>query len=101
MKYQLVLQWPASSMSDFDRLVRIENELIEKLRGCEVDGHDMGSGESNIFVHTNDPVATFAAARGVISAMGSEDHLRAGYRKFQGESFRVLWPDGIVEFRVS
>jgi hypothetical protein len=44
VKYQLVLQWPASSLDDYDALIAAENKLIESLsKTHEVDGHDMGS----------------------------------------------------------
>lgn len=50
MKYQLVLQWPASSIKDYDAMIEAENALIENLSAAnDVDGHDVGSGEVNIF----------------------------------------------------
>ena len=103
MSYQLVLQWPASSLDDFDRLIEIENQLIEQLprHHGEVDGHDMGSGESNIFVLTDDPGATIEAARSVIGACGALDGFRAGYRRIDGEDFSVLWPAGLGRFEVA
>jgi hypothetical protein len=30
MKYQLVLQWPASSIENYDTVIAIEDALIEK-----------------------------------------------------------------------
>ena len=43
MKYQLVLQWPARSIKDYDVLVEIEDALIADLSAeSEVDGHDAG-----------------------------------------------------------
>jgi hypothetical protein len=64
MKYRLVLQWPAVSEADYDRLVCLE-ELIEGGLGDIgiVDGHDIGSGEMNIFVHTDNPKAAFETIR--------------------------------------
>ena len=57
MKYQLVLQFTADSMEDFDRLVALEDKLIEEMDDvATVDGHDFGSGEFNIFILTDDPV---------------------------------------------
>jgi hypothetical protein len=47
LKYQLVLQWPGVSTADYDRLLSLE----EAIR----DGHDFGSGEMNIFIHTDNP----------------------------------------------
>ena len=55
MKYQLVLQWPVPEIN-FDKLIEIEDLLIQRLPGDhQVDGHDFGSGESNIFLLTDDP----------------------------------------------
>src|SRR5205814_6768761 len=43
MKYQLVLQWPASSIKDYDAMIEVEDALIEKLsKANDVDGHDAG-----------------------------------------------------------
>jgi hypothetical protein len=54
MKFQVVLQWPASSVNDFNGMVEIEDLLVEKLGAQnEVDGHDFGAEETNIFVHTD------------------------------------------------
>ena len=59
MRYQLVLQFAAGTLSDYDALVAMEDQLIELLGESAVDGHDMGSGEANIFIHTSDPQNTF------------------------------------------
>jgi hypothetical protein len=46
VKYQFVLQFEASSMQDFDRLVALEDSLIEEMGNiAKVDGHDFGSGK--------------------------------------------------------
>jgi hypothetical protein len=53
MKYQLVLQFQAESVQEFDELVVLEELLVKKLPlDSEVDGHDFGSGEFNIFILT-------------------------------------------------
>jgi hypothetical protein len=58
VKYQLVLQWPAHAIEDFDRLVEVEETLVERLsERHDVDGHDMGAGEMNMFIHTEHPTA--------------------------------------------
>jgi len=46
MKYQLVLQWPASSVKDYDDMIRLEEALTKEI--CHialVDGHHGGSGQ--------------------------------------------------------
>jgi hypothetical protein len=44
MKCRLVLQWPSSSMADYNRLIELEDVIIEGLDDAGiVDGHDNGS----------------------------------------------------------
>jgi hypothetical protein len=101
MKYQLVLQWPGSTLADYDAMVAIEDLLIDLLADdSEVDGHDVGSGETNIFIHTDDPRKTFEKVR---SALGDQDHwddLRAAYRELSGSSYTILRPKGLDKFTV-
>jgi hypothetical protein len=64
MKYQLVLQWPGVSVADYNRLVSLEKTIRDGLGDIGiVDGHDFGSGEMNIFVHTDKPNPTFKKSR--------------------------------------
>ena len=102
MKYQLVLQWDASSIMDYDMLIEIENALIERLKdGSKIDGHDAGSGEMNIFIHTDHPEKTFSA---ISVAIGTRDfwvNARVAYREFAGSDYTVLWPKGLQEFDVA
>ncbi len=68
MRYQLVLQFPASSEEDFEWLVRVEDELINLFDSQhQVDGHDFGSGEMNIFIHTDLPREALEQAKVVLS----------------------------------
>ncbi len=54
-EYQLVIQYPASSVADYDRVIDLESFLIDHIaQGSEIDGHDAGSGEINVFFHTED-----------------------------------------------
>lgn len=50
-------------MQEFDELVVLEDLLVETLPlGSEVDAHDLGRGEFNIFILTDQPEQTFHAA---------------------------------------
>jgi hypothetical protein len=102
VKYQLVLQWPASSIKDYDVLIEIENVLIKNLtKPVEVDGHDAGTGEVNIFIHTDDPKRTFDEAR---TFLGSRDFWvdgRAAYREVAKSKYTILWPKDLTEFTVA
>jgi hypothetical protein len=60
MKYKLVLQWPGVSVADYDRLILLEETIRDGLEDIGiVDGYDFGSGEMNIFVHTDNPKSAF------------------------------------------
>jgi hypothetical protein len=101
MKYQLVLQWPAVSEADYDRLVSLE-ELIEGGLGDVgiVDGHDIGAGEMNIFVHTDNPKPAFEKIKLLLAVGGNVLELKAGYRDFEEDEYTVVYPDGLKRFAV-
>jgi hypothetical protein len=100
MKYQLVLQFAADSTEDFDRLIELEDRLIEELDVATVDGHDFGSGEFNIFVLTDDPTTVFGKAHEIVTSQGVPNALRSAYREMHGEDYVILWPSSLTEFSV-
>jgi hypothetical protein len=102
MMCQLVLQYSGTTMSDFDHLVELEDVLEEELGPwAEVDGHDFGRGEMNIFLLTEHPVRTFELAMSLLERIGSLSGLRAGYREVEGEGYTALWPVGLDHFTVT
>src|SRR5437870_12560470 len=103
MKYQLVFQFRGDSLEDVDATVALEDELIEELGdSADVDGHDVGSGETNIFIFTSDPAVTFRRARPVLERRQQLQSVTAAYREVEGEQFTVIWPEGSrEEFRVT
>lgn len=101
-KYQLVLQFTASSIADFDQLVSLEERLIEQLDGLAiVDGHDFGQSEFNIFIFTEQPPMAFERAHQIVRRQGLRQDMRAAYRKSTGEDYVILWPSTLTEFAVS
>lgn len=95
MRYQLVFQFKGDSLADFDQMVSLEDALIGVLGAtAEVDGHDVGSGETNIFIFTTDPAATFQRAKPVLESQQQFPALTAAYRPVNGERYRVIWPEG-------
>lgn len=68
--------------------------------GGSVDGHDFGSGEMNIFIDTDQPIEAFAEARKILSHRPIWSHVRAAFREASGETYDVLWPPGLTDFRV-
>jgi len=88
-------------MEEFDRLVALEDELIEKLSDlATVDGHDFGSGQFNIFVLTDDPTASFRKAHEIVATQGTPNVMRSAYRELDGEDYVILWPSSLTEFNV-
>lgn len=101
MKYQVVIQWLASSLTDYDEMIAVEDLLIDKLGSqCKVDGHDFGSGETNIFVHTSDPFRAFEEIRTILSGQKVWHSARIAYRQFDETEYHVLWPPGTAKFNV-
>jgi hypothetical protein len=102
MKYQLALQFPANSITNYDEMIALEDELIERLgSSAKVDGHDCGSGEMNIFIHTDDPKKVFEAIRPVVAKRKLIENCVAAYRERTGEEYAVVWPIGFTkQFRI-
>lgn len=93
MDYQLVLQFKGNTIQDFDSLVTLEEDLqrvVEPI--AEVDGHDLGSGEINIFVLTADPVATFERAKTLLAGASLLNKVGSAYRDFRSDRYIVIWP---------
>jgi hypothetical protein len=102
MKYQLVLQWPASSIKDYDAMIEVEDALIERLtEGSEVDGHDAGSGEVNIFIRTDDPSRAFNEVKRVLGSRDFWVDARVAYREVARTRYTILWPKDLTEFKVA
>jgi hypothetical protein len=86
---------PAAS-SDFDDLDALENAagtLLGELG--TVDGHDLGSGEMNIFIFTDDPLAAFKRLKPLMAA-----DFAVAYREVAGDDYTVLFPPGRTKFEV-
>jgi hypothetical protein len=90
MRYQLVLQFAAGTLTDYDALVALESQLIDVLGNSAVDGHDLGSGEANIFIHTTDPQNTFRQLAPVLERSGRISRVTAAHRRTDEDHYHVL-----------
>ena len=101
VKYQLVLQWPATSVRDYDEMIEIE-EALEKAIGefAAVDGHDAGSGEVNIFLLTDDPKRAFFEIKRVFGSKDFMVGLRAAFRECTQDDYEIIWPPDLISFSV-
>lgn len=100
MKYQLVLQFPEELFGDLDWIADIEDRLDESLKEAEVDGHDFGSGEINIFIHTNNPVSTFEVVRTILKYSNLFEYVKVAYREISGDQYTCLWPQNLQDFNI-
>lgn len=102
MTAQLVLQFAtAEELDSYGRLIHFEDALIYLLgRSAKVDGHDLGSGEMNIFIITEDPVSTFALVQQTDPSTRPSQEMKAAYRPIDGEDFVCLWPPELEHFDV-
>jgi hypothetical protein len=102
MQYQLVLQFNGNSLGDYDAMVAIESDLIQELGDtADVDGHDIGAGETNIFIVTSTPEIAFHRAKAVLDRSQLLGAVRAAYRPLAGQTFTVLWPAHRQDFSVA
>lgn len=99
-KYRLVIQIPIDSMAGFDRMIEAENRMEKALKGVsKVTGYDAGSGGGNIFIHTNTPASDFQKVLPFIAEQ-DRDQVKAAYREIEGETYTMVWPPGLKEFKV-
>jgi hypothetical protein len=102
MKYQLVLQLPASSVEDYDEMIELEEIIVGNLAdlGC-VDGHDAGAGEMNIFILTDSPKAAFYRIRQTSAMRDVMADLKVAYREIGKDDFTILHPAGLTRFAIA
>lgn len=101
MKYQLVIQFPEEIYGDLDWIADLEDKIDNLLVDAQLDGHDIGCGEVNIFIETNDPINSFEIVKNNLNEQKSAlKNVKAGYRNFNGDTYIAIWPDHLVEFNV-
>ena len=101
-QYQVVLQFEARSLKDYDRLVAFETALETHLGSlANVDGHDFGSEEFNIFIFADEPRKIFEEAQRFLNTQHIPNYMRAAYRHVAEEQYVILWPPNLREFSVS
>jgi hypothetical protein len=97
---QLVLQFPARDMADYDAVIEVEELLIGGLGDrAEVDGHDVGLGAMNVFIWAENATATFAAVRELLADHPLGSAFEAGYTERDADDdYTPLWPEGLERF---
>jgi hypothetical protein len=93
MKYQLVLKFPKSEAADFDWVADMTTRLNNiSDESYLFDGHDLRSGEINLYIHTDDPKKALAKTLKAIPPHVS-DQFKAAFRLIEGEDYTVIWPE--------
>jgi hypothetical protein len=94
---KIIVQFVLGDDTDFDELLNIEAALGLALlqdRSAVVDGHDIGEGRFNIYIH---PQGGWEPALGhVIEALKSLDCLDDATVAKETDGFEVVWPKGHV-----
>ncbi len=93
MRYLLVIQFSDRYFRSVGEIVAFEDRLAAALpRTCKVDGHDVGSGTTNFFVHTNAPFAAHRRFRKYLGTRALERNVRVAFRMVDGSTWMNLWP---------
>lgn len=91
-----------SGLNYHDALIALEETLESNLNEAHsyVDGHDFGSGEMNLFIHTDRLLDAFRDARACLVVDQRWSDVRAAYRSAEGDQYTVVWPETLREFSV-
>jgi hypothetical protein len=99
---ELVLQLPAESGKCYQTLLELENSILTGLGWLgSAGGHDLGKGEMNIFVRTNEPEFIFEKIK---ASMGTQDFLpemKVAYRDVGKDNYTILYPANLAHFAVA
>ena len=107
MNHQLVLQFQGDDTDTLEKVIALEDQLIEALNGsvaAEVDGHEPGEGVIHLFLLTKNAAKTWEKIEPLIEDAAAEDlEINAvAFRPLEGEEYTVLWPaDFEGEFEVA
>jgi len=95
MQYQLVLRFRKSSFEDSTQLQALEHDLAQSLAdSAQLDGHDTGTRDIDLFILTPDPASTFRRSKPALERLQLLDRVTAAHRLEGGSRFTVLWPLG-------
>ena len=102
MKYQLVIQFPEELFEEIDEIAELEDILDHSLVDAEVDGHDIGSGECNIFIHTNNHVNTFETVKHILEEQNFNiEYVKIAFREIGADQYIAIWPESLDEFIIN
>jgi hypothetical protein len=99
---QLVIQFPLKARfpngSEVEAVTALEDRLEQLSDGdFEVDGHDAGGGEMNIFIITENAATTLESIR---AELPNDQSWCAGFRDLDSEDYSPLAPPDLAAFTI-
>jgi hypothetical protein len=96
MNHQLVLQFQGDDDETLDKVIDLEDRLIEALEGsatAEVDGHEPGDGVINLILLARNAAKVWEKIEPIVEGASDELDINAvAFRALNGDDFTVLWP---------
>lgn len=96
MKHQLVLQFQGDDDETLDKVIALEDRLIEALDGsttAEVDGHEPGDGVIHLVLLAKNAAKVWERIEPIVEDASDELEINAvAFRALDGDEFTVLWP---------
>jgi hypothetical protein len=96
MNHQLVLQFQGDDEDTLDKVIALEDRLIEAFDGsttAEVDGHEPGEGVINLVLLAKNAAKVWEKIEPIVEdASGELDINAVAFRTLDAEEFTVLWP---------
>lgn len=97
MNHQLVLQFQGDDPTTLEKVIELEDQLIDALDGstaAEVDGHEPGDGVTNLVLLAKNAAKVWEKIEPMIEEAASDDLeiMAVAYRQLDGDEFTVLWP---------
>jgi hypothetical protein len=96
MNHQLVLQFHGDDDETVEKVIELEDRLIEALArstAVEVDGHEPGDGVTNLILVAKNAAKVWEKIEPIIEGASDELDVNAvAFRPIDAEEFTVLWP---------
>ncbi len=96
MNHQLVLQFQGDDDDTLEKVIALEDRLIEALdgsRAAEVDGHDQSDGVTNLILLAKNAAKVWEKIEPIVEDASDDLDINAvAFRTLDAEDFTVLWP---------
>ncbi len=97
MNHQLVLQFQGDDPITLEKVIELEDRLIDALDGstaAEVDGHEPGNGVINLVLLAKNAAKVWEKIEPMIEEAAADDlEINAvAFRQLDTDDFTVLWP---------